>query len=221
MFSTSLLHDQIKNLIGRAANGTYEFNQFCDAPCEPFSSVETQYTLDGYCDMDTDHGGWLLIQRRIPGGRVNFYRIWEDYVTGFGDLDGEFWYGLRNLHCLTSRDDVELRIDARVSDGRHLTTTFDTFKVGGAGEKYKLTVGGGKGFRPNDIQYHNGMFFTTKDQDNDNHGENCAVRDSGGFWYNKCYGANLNGVHGKTLIWNAVGQLVSVEMKVRPKKCME
>ena len=98
--------------------------------------------------MDTDKGGWLVIQRRTPGGKVDFSRTLEEYETGFGDLNGEFWYGLRNLHCLTSRNDVELRIDAVAKSGVHLTTTFDTFKVGGAGEKYKLTIGSGKGYRP-------------------------------------------------------------------------
>ena len=34
-----------------------------------------------------------------------------DYVNGFGDLEGEFWYGLENIHCLTTQEDVELRIE--------------------------------------------------------------------------------------------------------------
>ena len=171
--------------------------------------------------MDTDNGGWLVIQRRTPAGKVNFFRTWDEYETGFGDLNGEFWYGLRNLHCLTSREDVELRIDAVAKNGVHLTTTFDTFKVGGAGLKYRLTIGGGKGYRPGDIQYNNGRYFTSKDQDNDGWGGNCATTYSGGWWYNRCYYANFNGIHGTTFKWSAVGLLASVEMKVRPKKCLE
>ena len=172
--------------------------------------------------MDTDNGGWLVIQKRTPSGKVDFSRSWDEYETGFGDLNGEFWYGLRNLHCLTSRDDVELRFDFVAKNGVHVTTTFDTFKVGGAGEKYKLTIGGGKGYHPGHIQYHNGMFFTTKDQDNDRSGGNCAVN-AGGWWHNNCYYARFNGIHGKTFNWGygGLGQLVSMEMKVRPKKCLE
>ena len=173
--------------------------------------------------MDTDNGGWLLIQRRTPAGILDFSRTLEEYETGFGDLNGEFWYGLRNLHCLTSRNDVELRIDAVAKSGVKVTTTFDTFKVGGAGEKYRLTLGGGKGYRPNDIQYYNNMYFTTKDQDNDRWSRNCATTFSGGggWWYYICGNAFFNGIHGTSFKWNAVGLLASVEIKVRPKKCLE
>ena len=62
-----------------------------------------------YCDtVPTAGGGWLVIQRRIDGS-VDFNRYWSEYEEGFGNLldndkdtTGEFWIGLRSLHCLTS-----------------------------------------------------------------------------------------------------------------------
>ena len=36
-----------------------------------------------YCDMT--NGGWTLIQKRQDGS-VNFYRPWDEYVAGFGDI---------------------------------------------------------------------------------------------------------------------------------------
>ena len=44
----------------------------------------------------------------------------------------------------------------------------------------------------------NNMRFTTKDNDNDEHSSvNCATSydDRGGWWYNSCMNANLNGIN--------------------------
>ena len=44
---------------------------------------------------------------------------------------------------------------------------------------------------------HNGMQFTTWDSDNDNWDSGNCARDKafGGWWYNKCYQSNLNGIY--------------------------
>ena len=57
-----------------------------------FSFSDTYTTLAARCDMETDGGGWMVIQRRVANGNVNFTSDWNDYVNGFGDLNGEFWY---------------------------------------------------------------------------------------------------------------------------------
>ena len=193
--------------------------------------------IEARCDMETDGGGWLVIQRRLPNGTVNFTRDWSDYENGFGDLNGEFWYGLRNIHALTSRDDVELSIDMVMEDDdSELSWTYQTFRVAGASDKYRLTIGGGEGTGRNSMEGHDGQRFSTYDSDNDNYsGGSCSFLYQGGWWYSSCYDSNLNGphttpstpgvdtVHAK-LRWNAGSgnrDVSSVEMKIRAKNCSE
>ena len=46
------------------------------------------------------------------------------------------------------------------------------------------------------LALHRGMPFTTKDQDNDNHGDhNCAIKYQGAWWYERCHHSNLNGLY--------------------------
>ena len=185
---------------------------------------------EALCDMEIDGGGWLVIQRRLPNGTVNFTRNWADYENGFGDLNGEFWYGLRNIHALTTENEVELRIDmVRESDDFEFHWTYQTFRVAGASDEYRLTVGGAEGSYESDrMSYHN-YRFSTYDNDNDqSSSNNCAFFLQGGWWYRNCFYANLNGPHMRpdtpgvstsaTLRWGFT-DLSSAEMKIRVKQC--
>jgi len=180
--------------------------------------------------MKTDEGGWIVIQRRVPNGTVNFYRGWKDYVEGFGHLDSEFWYGLRNIHCLTTREDVELRIVLQDEQGNKLTWVYRQFSVDGADQKYRLHIGQGTGKQgsydalagPHSL---NNMYFSTFDRDNDAYsGGHCAVTYKGGWWYRGCYHGNLNVPQSiKPIMWYNGSSWIyypSVEMKVRSKTCV-
>lgn len=46
--------------------------------------------------------------------------------------------------------------------------------------------------------YHQGLTFSTKDNDNDHDDRldtSCAQMREGGWWYKSCYQSNLNGVY--------------------------
>ena len=175
-----------------------------------------------YCDMDTDGGGWTVFQRRQDGS-VDFYRGWNDYKNGFGNINGEFWLGLDYIHWLLSlsKSGNELRVDLEDRQGNKAYAKYSTFSVGDESTKYVLGVSGYSGDAKDRLDYHNGMKFSTKDQDNDlYHSESCAVTRHGAWWYDHCAHSNLNGdYHKKTIIdgirWVLFPLLKFSEMKFR------
>ena len=182
--------------------------------------------FDVYCDMDSDGGGWTVFQRRINGTQ-NFYINWNDYVRGFGDLNGEFWLGLQKIHCLTASS-TQLRVDLADFNCNERYAKYSTFRVGDDESKFRLTVSGYSGTAGDSLSYSNNYPFTTKDQDNDGHsGLQCAHHHTGAGWYRSCGHSNLNGVYysgpnspyQKGIIWShwkgATYSLKATEMKVR------
>ena len=85
-----------------------------------------------------------MVQRRKDGS-VDFNRFWWEYEMGFDSLTGEFWYGLRALHCLTGQGGWEMRMDIKLANGTNIFLQYEQFKVASAKGKYKLTVGGFQG----------------------------------------------------------------------------
>ena len=139
-------------------------------------------------------GGWTVFQRRMDG-TVNFYLNWADYNKGFGDLNGEFWLGLNKINRLTAAQSTSLRVDMEDFAGNKRYATYSTFKVGNAVTEYKLTVSGYGGNAGDSLSYHNGMKFSTKDNDNDKISGNCAIIYKGAWWHYKCHQSNLNGLY--------------------------
>ncbi|XP_066293509.1 microfibril-associated glycoprotein 4-like [Branchiostoma lanceolatum] len=152
-----------------------------------------------YCDMDTDGGGWTMFQKRQDGS-IDFYRDWQAYKTGFGDLRGEFWLGNDNLHRLTAQDVYELRVDLEDFEGNTAFAKYNIFRVEDEVHKYRLTVDGYNGTAGDAMtdpaHPHNGMYFSTQDRENDIHDtQHCAQVYKGAWWYEKCHRANLNGLY--------------------------
>ena len=129
-----------------------------------------------YCDQETDGGGWTVIQRRINvTKREDFYRTWAEYRLGFGKKDEEFWLGNDLISELTSKKLQKLRIDLETYEGDTRWAKYGFFHVDDKNNKYKLSVGEYTGNSAESFSYHHGSFFTTKDQDNDKHKDNCAT----------------------------------------------
>uniref|UniRef100_A0A3Q0T1V1 Fibrinogen-like protein 1 n=1 Tax=Amphilophus citrinellus TaxID=61819 RepID=A0A3Q0T1V1_AMPCI len=155
-----------------------------------------------YCDM-SDGGGWTVIQRRINGAQT-FNRSWEEYKDGFGDMDAEFWIGNDNLHYITEQGNYTLRINLEDFDGNQRYAEYKNFRVADEKDHYRLSFGAYLGTAGDALSgsyqagvsewaSHQGIKFSTYDQDNDNYNGNCAKEDKGGWWFNKCHSAHLNG----------------------------
>ena len=145
-----------------------------------------------YCDMRTDGGGWTVFQRRQDGS-VDFYRGWNDYKSGFGQLTGEFWLGNDKIHRLTAARPSSLRVELEDWKRVRKYAKYGRFNVGDEQAHYRLEVGSYSGTAGDSLRYHNNMAFTTKDRDNDPHTINCAIAYRSAWWYKSCHNSNLNG----------------------------
>lgn len=164
--------------------------------CETFkTSTEVhQITVKGLgerikvrCDGKMAGPGWTVIQRRQTG-TVDFYRSWEEYKNGFGDLDSDFFIGLEKLHHITKTEPHELYIYLEDFDGETRFARYDHFAVGSEQEMYALIqLGNQTGNVSDELKNNREQKFSTFDRDNDSDREtNCAESLQGGWWYNKC-----------------------------------
>ena len=147
----------------------------------------TTIPVEVYCDMETDGGGWTVLMRRQDGS-VDFYRNWTDYKNGFGNLEGELWIGLDNMHLLTNLSGVtaQLRVDLADWEGNTAFAKYDQFSVGDEDSDYTLSVSGYQSASTagDSLTYHNGQRFSTPDRV---YTVLCRTMDLGG-WY--CYSNN-------------------------------
>ena len=160
-------------------------------------SALVQPPFDVYCDMESDGGGWIVFQRRMDGSQ-DFYLNWNDYVNGFGNLNGEFWLGLSKIHRLTANTSHTnmLRVDLGDFDGNTVYAKYSTVRIGDSISKYTLTVHGYTGTAGDSLAYHNHLPFSTKDQDNDGiSGSSCARNNNGAWWYGNCFRSCLNSLY--------------------------
>ncbi|KAG7524890.1 tenascin-N isoform X1 [Solea senegalensis] len=180
--------------------------------------------VEAYCDMDTDGGGWLVLQRRTTG-KLDFMKRWRQYIAGFGNMTDEFWIGLDKIYELTNTPtQYEVRFDLGLGSERAYAV-YDNFRIASVRQKFKLTIGKYSGTAGDAMTYHQDRSWTTIDSDNDLALGNCALTHRGAWWYKNCHLANLNGKwgdnrHSLGVNWEPwKGHLTTLdftEMKIRP-----
>jgi len=153
--------------------------------------------------------GWIIIQQHLNGA-FDWMLPWADYKAGFGSIDANFWLGLENMHLITSLQPYRLRVEVQESSTNlwH-SAEYWLFNIGDElNDKYRLEVSGYSGDAGDSLQYesdmngngyfgaylHNGMMFSTYEQDNDNHPDHNLADASnyrGGWWFNRWHYACL------------------------------
>ncbi|XP_046566462.1 angiopoietin-related protein 5-like [Haliotis rubra] len=110
------------------------------ATIQPYGSPQPFQVL---CESDP-WGTRTYFMVRLAG-TLDFSRNWTSYKEGFGDLKGEFWLGLDNIHYLTNAHpqnllaEVHTRMPADTYPYRQ--RTYSKFSVGAESTGYVMNFG--------------------------------------------------------------------------------
>ncbi|XP_041448259.1 ficolin-1-like [Drosophila obscura] len=179
----------------------YLDNPYSHCPNDP--SAHGIYTvqvgeLDPFqvsCDAKMAGPGWTVIARRT-NKKLHFFRDWEEYKRGFGDITGDFFIGLVRLHAITKSQTQELYVHLEDFEGNTRYAQYDEFHIESENESYRMSkLGAFTGDAGDSMTYHKNENFSTYDRDNDNNSGNCAVERMGAWWYDSCTSSNLFGMY--------------------------
>ncbi|XP_055346775.1 angiopoietin-related protein 2-like [Paramacrobiotus metropolitanus] len=136
---------------------------------------------------------YTIIQQRLSGN-VDFNRKLAEYAAGFGSATGDFWLGLNIIRRLVELGNTKLQIvmTSWPPSQQTIVANYGYFSIGTQAQGWALSVGNYNGPVADDLSYSNGKVFYTSDVPDPNL---CAVHQRGGWWYNYCSYAFLNGYY--------------------------
>ena len=173
-----------------------------------------------FCDMNTTEGGWIVVQRNRAGSTTNFNRNRTEYERGFGDLTGDFWYGLQELQCLTqTRGSWEMRIDYQHRNGTTSYLHYTSFRVDTSALNYRILVWRFAGVGTDLLASYNRRGFSTADRDIDGSSMNCAAEEKSGFWFTRISNDQCGPVNINAQPPHVGVDVQFVEMKIRQLNC--
>lgn len=120
--------------LGAKKNGVYYIHP--DSNAEPVKL---------YCDQEQDGGGWEVFFRREDGSVTFHNKLWDDFKYGFGDLEKEFWLGLKQIARLASK---EFMLKIKTSAGQTRYIHYSYFDVLAEGSKFEARIGWYRGGKP-------------------------------------------------------------------------
>lgn len=119
----------------------------------------------GVCDNTLAGGGWLkILANHDKDIKFVYGNTWEMYEKGFGNLNKNFFTGLKILHFMTREKTMQLRVDLKNSTGSYWAL-YEDFAVGSAETEYKLRIGNySGGTLPDRFYAHNNGIWRTNDR---------------------------------------------------------
>lgn len=156
-----------------------------------FTEQDKSYLM--HCDF-RGATAYNVIQRR-QYGNVDFRQPLSYYVAGFGNAQGDYWVGLNSITYLTQQQgNTVLTIQMQDYRGNNKNARYSSFHVLPYSTAFRMYVAGftQSGGLIDDFGLHNNRTFQTYDYPDP---DNCATYMKGGWWYNYCAYAYLNGIY--------------------------
>ncbi|CAC5410847.1 unnamed protein product [Mytilus coruscus] len=139
-----------------------------------------------YCKLENGTK-WTVIQRRTNGS-VDFYKTWNEYKKGFGNVHGEYWLGNDVIHNISSNGRHKLRIFLGAENGTTYIAEYSTFRVGDENTNYLINVTGYSGSADkyprdhNDVRDPNCGLYRIYPSDISGFETYCDMTTEGGGW---------------------------------------
>ena len=153
------------------------------------------------CDMETNGGGWFVVQRRFDE-TANFYiTSTSSFKFNYGlysDDYEQYWFGFYFIKGMVDQAPSSLLIRLRLANQEIKYAMYDSFSLG-PHPTYTLNVWMAfSGTAGDSLSQLNGTMFSSFNDDNDgNDTVHCAELRKGGWWYpSDCNSlSNLNGIY--------------------------
>jgi len=167
----------------------------------------------------------LVIQRRSSVDNERFNRVFSDYVSGFSNSQGDYWFGLEPLHKLTSaaKSRYQLVLSGKRTDNeKWMELVLDNFYVD-SGNDYQLRFGSivakqNSVITESNLSHNRNQAFSAYDSTSNV----CALSKKGGWWFGSptnCFWFCLNCDQRSYEVWYETAKvpLSETKMSIRVK----